>query len=131
MSSPVVLIVSANRSQFMPLSIHLKQAGYETLHVAQGESILKMLAQVNPRLLLVDWDLPDLSALAVIRAIRADHRFSGLPVILTGREISAENKILALEAGADLCLEAIVSPREFVARVQALMRRANGAAFCR
>lgn len=123
MSPPLILFVSANHAQARLFRVHLRQAGYELFQIAQGENILAALKQVNPQLAFVDWDLPDLSALAVTRAVRMDPGYARLPIIICGREISSENKILALEAGADLCLDGVVLPSELAARVRALLRR--------
>jgi two-component system, OmpR family, response regulator len=79
--------------------------------------------QIQPQLVLIDWYLPDLNLLAFIRSIRSQHGFSRLPIILIGRNISCENKILSLEAGVDYCLDGIVYPKELLARMRALLRR--------
>lgn len=123
MGLPLILFVSANQSQASLFRIHLKQAGYDVFQIARGENILATLKHANPQLAIVDWDLPDMSALAVTRAVRMVPGYARLPIILSGRAISSENKILALEAGADLCLDGIVTPNELVARVRAMLRR--------
>jgi two-component system, OmpR family, phosphate regulon response regulator PhoB len=118
-----ILIISGDLSQSRVIHSCLEKAGFRVVDVSRGENILNMLNQVKPQLALLDWNLPDLSALEVARSIRASRRFEQLPIILTGREISSENKIRSLESGIDICIEGAVFPRELIARVRALLRR--------
>ena len=124
-SQPIILLISGDRAQSKQLHSCLESAGYEVRLVNQGEMVLSMLKMVNPQLAIFDWNLPDLNALALTRAIRANQRFAKLPIILLGRDIGSENKILSLEAGVDLCVEGLIAPKEFLARVRALLRRVN------
>lgn len=124
-SQPMILIVSGDRAQSKRLHSYLEIAGYRVREAEQGEAVMRILSMVNPNLALLDWNLPDLNALAITRAIRTNQRFAKLPIIMMGREIGSENKILSLEAGVDLCIEGMVSPKEFMARVRALLRRVN------
>ena len=120
-----VLIVYDDPAQTRILQRSLEGAGFQVFSTARGDWAAAMLSQVLPDLLLLDWDIPGLSSLALTRMIRADARFTRLPILMVGRNIRSENKILALEAGADLCLDGGISPRELTARVRALLRRAR------
>ncbi len=122
---PIILAISPDPTQGARIRQCLESAGYEVLELRRGESVLKALRQVNPQLALLDWDNPGRSALDVTRMIRSSQSFARLPIIMTGMEISGDEKVLALEAGVDLCLDGVLYPREFVARVRSLLRRAG------
>ncbi len=123
MHQPIVLLIGQNRSQTALIQHHLQEVGYEVVKAEYGNAVPQMLIQVQPQLILLDWNLLDCSALAVIRAVRSQPGFRRLPIILLGREIGCENRILSLEAGVDFCLDGVVYPKEIVARVRALLRR--------
>ncbi len=123
MRQPVVLLIGGKPSQAALLHRHFQEAGYQVFAVDCSARVPEMLAQAQPKLAVLDWDLPDLSALEVIRTIRSQPGFTRLPIILTGREISCENRILSLEAGVDFCLDGVVRPAEILARIRALLRR--------
>ncbi len=127
MRQPVVLLICENRSKATLIHSYLSEVGYQVFEANRGANVPDLLKQVQPQLALLDWDLPDLSVLAVIRTIRAQRAFTRMPIILIGREISCENKILSLEAGVDFCLDGPVYPKEIVARVRALFRRMDSA----
>ncbi len=123
MCQPIVLLISGNQSQTTLLHDQLRAVGYQVFESNHGSNVAELLVQVQPGLAVLDWDLPDLSALAVIRAIRGQLGFTRLPIILIGREISCENKILSLEAGVDFCVDGPIFPKELMARMRALLRR--------
>ncbi len=127
MRKPIILSISADPNQGERIHQCLEAAGYEVLNLGRGENVLKALKQSKPQLALLDWDDPDLSALDVTRTIRSTPTFARMPIILTAMEISGDDKVLALEAGVDLCVDGVLYPREFVARVRALLRRAGTA----
>lgn len=123
-----VLIVDGDRHHAQILSEFLEAAGYLVFAAGRGEDTIPMLLQTQPQLVILNWNLADMSALTVTRAIHRDPRFATLPIVLLGREIGGENKVLSLEAGADLCLDGIVPPNELAARLRALLRRVGGPA---
>lgn len=120
---PVVLIVGSDLVQTALIRKALVEARFEVHETDRGDTALAMLGSLAPALVLLDCNLPDMSALAITRAIRRKTGFSHLPVVLTGTTISVENKILALEAGVDYCYDGSIFPRELTARIRALLRR--------
>jgi DNA-binding response OmpR family regulator len=120
---PVALIVGADTVRTALIRKALVEARFEVHETERGDTALAMLGSLAPALMLLDWNLPDMSALAITRAIRRKTGFTRLPVVLTGTSISVENKILALEAGADYCYDGTIYPHELVARIRALLRR--------
>ena len=121
----LVLVVTADPIQAALIQKALVEAGFRVRMSARGESALALLAQVVPALVLLDWNLPDMSALSVTRVIRARPGFDRVPVVLTGLKMGTEDKILALEVGVDYCFDGAIYPRELTARVRALLRRAG------
>lgn len=131
MSQPIIMLVSGNQEHFSLDRFHLENVGYQVLPVLSGGNALKALTLMSTNLMLLSWELPDLSALAVIRSVRANHAFNTfakLPIVLLGGEIRCEDKLLAFETGVDLYLDENVSPKELVARVRSLLRRVNNRA---
>ncbi len=125
MSKLTILAISLEPTQGTRIRQCLESAGYEVLDLGRDENVLNALVQIHPQLALLDWDDPSLKPLDVTRVIRSSHSFARLPIILTGLEISGDDKVTALEAGVDLCVDGVLYPREFVARVRALLRRAG------
>lgn len=96
---------------------------YQTKGAALGREVVEKIHQVKPALVVLDWLLPDLSGLAVLRMIRADESACGVPLILMGSQMSESDRIIALEVGADICLAESYQERVIAARVRALLRR--------
>jgi DNA-binding response OmpR family regulator len=98
----------------------LEAAGYETLHAADGLTALELHARHQPDLVILDWMLPKLDGLDVLRQMRKD---SAIPVLmLTARDEEAD-RVIGLEVGADDYLTKPFGMRELMARVRALLRR--------
>jgi len=98
----------------------LKAAGYEALHAGDGVAALQLHASHQPDLVILDWMLPKLDGLEVLRQIRQS---SATPVLmLTARDEEAD-RVIGLEVGADDYLTKPFSMRELMARVRALLRR--------
>jgi len=98
----------------------LETAGYRTLHADDGVSALKLHTRHHPDLVILDWMLPKLDGLEVLRQIR---QTSAIPVLmLTARDEEAD-RVIGLEVGADDYLTKPFGMRELLARVRALLRR--------
>ncbi|MBI3399793.1 MAG: response regulator transcription factor [Acidobacteria bacterium] len=104
---------------------YLEKAGFSTEHVASGRDALQAVTARAPDLLVLDLMLPHVDGLEICRRLRATEATAGIPIImLTARAEEAE-KIVGLEIGADDYLAKPFSPNELVARVRALLRRAQ------
>ena len=98
----------------------LEGAGYAVTHVADGRAALAAHAALRPDLVILDWMLPGLDGLEVLRRVRAS---APTPVLmLTARDEEAD-RVLGLELGADDYMVKPFSMRELLARVRALLRR--------
>ena len=83
------------------------------------------VANKLPDLLLVDWMLPDTSGLEFTRALKRDRETRELPVIMLTARAEEGDKVAGLEGGADDYITKPFSPRELLARINAVLRRAH------
>jgi DNA-binding response OmpR family regulator len=98
----------------------LEETGYHVLHATDGVQGLQTYAAEHPDLIILDWMLPKLDGLEVLRRLRQQ---SPIPVLmLTARDEEAD-RVIGLEVGADDYLTKPFSMRELIARVRALLRR--------
>jgi DNA-binding response OmpR family regulator len=104
---------------------YLEHAGFTVRTAANGESALDVVRRDRPDLVVLDLGLPGLDGLDVTRRIRRD---SNLPVIMLTARDDELDKLLGLELGADDYLTKPICPRELVARVRAVLRRADTSA---
>ena len=106
------------------LLVHnLEGAGYRVSCALDARGALALLAADPPDVLLLEWELPDASGIALLRQVRQDGVLCDLPIIMLSARDSEQDKVLALESGADDYLCKPVGPREMLARVHALLRR--------
>ena len=106
------------------LLVHnLAGAGYRVSCALDARGALALLAADPPDVLLLEWELPDASGIALLRQVRQDGVLCDLPIIMLSARDSEQDKVLALESGADDYLCKPVGPREMLARVHALLRR--------
>ena len=110
------------------LAHNLVGAGYRVSCALDARGALALLAADPPDVLLLEWELPDASGIALLRQLRQDEVLCNLPIIMVSARDSEQDKVLALESGADDYLCKPVGPREMLARVHALLRRRAPAA---
>ncbi len=105
------------------LDLYLTREGYRVVQAASGQAALDAVERSRPRLVVLDVGLPDIDGLEVCRRLR---RTSSIPVIFLTARDSEIDRILGLELGADDYMTKPFSPGELVARVKAVLRRADG-----
>lgn len=120
-----ILIVSGDPLRASILQRSLERAGYSTYAAEYGKKVLSIVRAQNPDLVMMDWKLPDLSGMAVTRMLRADGFNPQLRIILMGTDMAEDDRMLGLEAGADLCLVEHLNAEVYRAWVQALLRRVS------
>jgi DNA-binding response OmpR family regulator len=98
----------------------LEAAGYQVRHAADGVSAMQLCAAEPPDLMILDWMLPGMDGLEVLRRLR---QTSAIPVLMLTARAEEVDRIVGLEVGADDYLTKPFSMRELVARVRALLRR--------
>jgi len=107
------------------LRYNLEKSGYRTQVAHSGEEALQRVAIEPPDLAVVDWMLPERSGIEVCRTLRAGEDTKRLPIIMLTARGEESDRVLGLEAGADDYVVKPYSPREMVARVNALLRRSD------
>lgn len=123
--APLILVVEDDAKIAALLSDYLKASSYEVSVVGDGEAAVEFARAGNPACILLDLNLPVMDGLEACKAIR---RFSTVPIAMVTARIDEIDRLLGLELGADDYICKPFSPREVVARVKALLRRASGAA---
>jgi DNA-binding response OmpR family regulator len=115
-----VLLVEDARELARVVTRELEAAGYQVTHVADGLAALEAHARARPDLMILDWMLPGLDGLAVLRQVR---QTAGTPVLMLTARNEEADRVIGLEVGADDYLTKPFSMRELLARVHALLRR--------
>ena len=118
-----ILIVEDESKLARLLSDYLKQAGFEPFCLENGLDVAPLVRQRVPALILLDLMLPGRDGMDICRDIRL---FSSVPIIMVTARIEEIDRLLGLELGADDYICKPFSPREVVARVKAVLRRADG-----
>jgi two-component system, OmpR family, alkaline phosphatase synthesis response regulator PhoP len=122
MNGDLILIVEDEANIVQLDRLYLEREGYTVAAVGDGASALKEIERLRPALVVLDIMLPVLDGLAVCQALRAAR--NPVPVIMATARDEDIDKILGLELGADDYLTKPYNPRELVARVKAVLRRA-------
>jgi DNA-binding response OmpR family regulator len=117
-----VLLVEDAQDLAQVIVRELRAAGYETLYAADGVSAVSLHARVTPDVMILDWMLPRMDGLEVLRRVRQS---SATPVLMLTARGEEADRVIGLELGADDYLTKPFSMRELVARVRALLRRAD------
>lgn len=103
------------------LNANLKSLGYETVLAADGRAALKAFDDFSPDVVLLDWMMPDVDGLTVLRQIRSK---SSTPVLMITARDEIADRVNGLEVGADDYLTKPFALEELFARIKALLRRA-------
>jgi DNA-binding response OmpR family regulator len=115
-----VLLVEDEPGLARVIGRELEAAGYRIFHAADGLQALALHASHQPDLVILDWMLPGLDGLEVLRRLR---QTSPVPVLILTARAEEMDRVVGLEVGADDYLTKPFSMRELVARVRALLRR--------
>jgi DNA-binding response OmpR family regulator len=108
---------------------YLKQAGFRVVTARDGHTALSVARNERPDLVILDLMLPGgIDGLDVCRVLRQDQLLRGVPVIMLTARTEETDRLIGLELGADDYVTKPFSPREVVARVKAVLRRAHGEA---
>jgi two-component system phosphate regulon response regulator PhoB len=125
MTATKILVVEDETPIREMIVFHLSRAGYETFEAADCRAAREILADERPDLALVDWMLPDMSGLELTRLLKRDKENDDLAIIMLTARADEYDKVAGLESGADDYITKPFSPRELVARIQAVLRRAS------
>lgn len=120
---PLIYIVDDEPNIRQLVALALQDAGMDTQTYGGGEGLLHDVRRVLPDLIILDWMMPGMNGLDVIRALRTDERTRTLPIILLTAKTDELDRVLGLEMGADDYIPKPFGVRELAARVRALLRR--------
>lgn len=124
MSTRILLVEDESAIADM-VCFHLRKAGYHcdvAMDTAAGDKFLK---QSLPDLILLDWMLPDESGYQYAKRLRQDRYSKEVPIIMLTARTDERDKVSALESAADDYITKPFSPKELMARIKALLRRAS------
>lgn len=121
-----VVVVEDEQDISELIRFNLEQEGFSVSTVTDGERALEEVKRSRPALVLLDLMLPGMPGIEVCRRLRSDVSTARLPIIIVTAKATETDRVLGLEMGADDYLVKPFSIRELVARVRAVIRRAQG-----
>jgi two-component system alkaline phosphatase synthesis response regulator PhoP len=121
-----ILVVDDDREIVRLVRAYLEKEHFQVLTAYDGETALHMARRERPHLMVLDLMLPDRDGWDITRTIRSDAALHNMPIIMLTARIEDSDKIVGLELGADDYVTKPFNPREIVARVRSVLRRAQG-----
>ncbi len=121
--SATILMVEDDPEISRLVADFMRREGFEITCVADGKAMDSMLQRVRPDLVILDLMLPGEDGLSICRRLRAD---DSLPILMLTAKSDEIDRVVGLEMGADDYLTKPFGPRELLARVRAILRRASG-----
>jgi two-component system phosphate regulon response regulator PhoB len=122
-----LLIVEDDASLAELLVWNFEAKGFHVKQTADGEEALLLAEEDAPDIILLDWMIENIPGIEVCRRLRRNESTADIPVIMLTSRGEEEDRIRGLETGADDYVTKPFSPRELIARVQALLRRSKPA----
>jgi two-component system phosphate regulon response regulator PhoB len=121
-----ILIVEDEPAIRDMVAFALRKAGMEAAHAADARAAQTMIVERVPDLILLDWMLPGMSGLELARRLRKEELTRDVPIIMLTARGEEADRVGGLEAGVDDYVVKPFSPRELIARINAVMRRTHG-----
>lgn len=125
MSGKTVLIVDDEPAIREMIAVALEMADYECMEAADAREAHALIIDRQPDIILLDWMLPGTSGIELARRLKKEETTADIPIIMLTAKVEEDNKIRGLEVGADDYITKPFSPRELVARLKAVLRRAT------
>lgn len=122
-SQPHILVAEDEKGQAEVLQYTLKEAGFAVTVVGDGEAALENIQTKMPDLLILDWMMPKLSGLLVMRKIKQNNATKHLPIIMLTARGEESDKIQSFEDGVDDYMVKPYLPSELIARITSVLRR--------
>ncbi|MEW6736936.1 MAG: response regulator, partial [Acidobacteriota bacterium] len=117
---PIILVVDDEPQILRAMRASLPASGYEVRTAQSGEEALDEIRKETPDLIILDLVMPDITGLDVCRRVR---EFSTVPIIVLSAKGAEQDKIIALDLGADDYVTKPFSLNELLARIRAVLRR--------
>jgi len=118
-----ILLIEDDQSLTELIRYNLTQAGFSVHCESDGEEGLLASEEFLPDLILLDWMLPNLSGIEICRRIRRTKATRNVPIIMLTARAEESDRIRGLDTGADDYVTKPFSPRELIARINAILRR--------
>jgi two-component system, OmpR family, phosphate regulon response regulator PhoB len=125
---PRILVIEDEPALVEMLRYNLEKEGFDVATALDGEEGLAAVSEAKPDLILLDWMLPHMSGLEFCRQLRRGRETQTIPVIMLTARGEENDRVRALDVGADDYVTKPFSPNELSARIRALLRRARPAA---
>lgn len=114
-----VLLVDDSRAMRAILGSIVRKMGFEVSEAEHGLDALEKLSQCSlPDLLLVDWNMPEMNGLELVKELRSKDEYQGLRIVMVTSESEMDCMVAALEAGADEYLMKPFEPEELIAKLK-------------
>jgi two-component system phosphate regulon response regulator PhoB len=120
-----ILVIDDEKDIVALLRYHLDKAGFHCLEAMDGATALRLIREQHPDLLLLDLMLPGMDGLEICRQLRQDAATARLPILMLTAKAEEVDRVVGLEVGADDYVVKPFSPRELIARIKAILRRAQ------
>lgn len=120
-----ILIVEDEKDIIKMLEYNLKKEGFKVIDARDGEDALDLAVREYPDLILLDLMLPGIDGLDVCKTLKKESKTSLIPIIMLTAKSQESDKVVGLELGADDYITKPFSPRELIARIKAVLRRAT------
>lgn len=126
MGAKTILVVDDEEHIVELISYNLEKVGYAVVKADCGEKALEKLENCQIDLVVLDWMLPGMDGIEVLKRIRKSARLKKMPIILLTAKNDEMSKVVGLEVGADDYLGKPFGIHELLARIKALLRRSEG-----
>ena len=120
-----ILIVEDEKDIIKMLEYNLKKEGFKVIDARDGEDALDLAVRAYPDLILLDLMLPGIDGLEVCKSLKKEAKTASIPIIMLTAKSQESDKVVGLELGADDYITKPFSPRELIARIKAVLRRAT------
>jgi len=125
MTTRQILVVEDERPIREMVAFGLRRAGFDVVEAEDTREARARIADRRPDLVLIDWMLPDMSGLELTRSLKKDKDTREVPIIMLTARAEEQDKVTGLEGGADDYVTKPFSPRELLARINAVLRRST------
>ena len=126
MEQATILIVEDDSDIKTLLEYNFQQAGYDVVIASDGEEGLVLASECQPQLIILDWMMPLMSGLELLRRLRGREATAQIPIIMLTAKADEADRLRGLDTGADDYVVKPFSPAELLARTRALLRRSTG-----
>ena len=128
MTAYKILIVDDENAIREMIKVALELAGFACIEAASAVKAMPLIVDERPDLILLDWMMPEVSGIELLRRLRRDELTKEIPIILLTAKAEEQNTVQALDSGADDYMTKPFRPQELTARIKSLLRRTEGKA---